>query len=307
MTPGTAGRGRLFVPLALLALTAACDPGSRVSGGAPVELSITEAVAGSAEANLSPDGLFQLAPPLNAAHPQLTPERAVELANADLRVFGPNLLPYLERTHGAPIALDHLTPSPRVYYAVSPWQPLPATADLAVRQARGPFFLVTYVGPDGKPVLSSAVPAYATSVRFRRDGTYDPQSILSGFYVVGISREWNASLPISPEDAVVAAASATGLRVREVPELVLPGVGYKPQWSRWRVRLERPASLRRATGSQDEVRTDELFVGPRGDLYVAAARQPQAAVAPVRQGETIRLIRRTAAPVEFEKVIPASK
>lgn len=300
---------RGIVAMLLPSALAACErEHSPVAVGLPDVSDVRPYVTASLASKLDARGQFVLPPAPDMPDPQVNGEQARQLGLSTLRTFGSFNKTYFEQTHGAPIDLDHLTPAPRAYYAISPWEPRSNKDPLSVRKAWGPFYLVTFLDPDGAPVLSGAIPAYSTDVGIDGNGRIRHGGNMTGFFLTGIDKDWGVSIPLSPEQAVAVASSATGARVAEVPQLVLPGLMYKPQWARWRLKLDRTVPLRsKDTGVQHH--TAELYVGLRGEISVPGASQPGAVDVPgLGSGAPgLRLVRRVGIPVEFESVVPASR
>ena len=139
---------------------------------------------------------------------------------------------------------------------------------------------------------------------------------------VGIPVGHVGEYPSAPESAINYAASQTGKRVSEMPELITPlPTDGPPQLARWRLELDNAATLRSASG---ERKTREVFVGPvsiggKGVAVLVATPTQPASVdlhwAPMPQiGETLssyrarahrqisRLVRRLDTPVQVEPI-----
>lgn len=281
-------------------LLASCDrPPSAAQPLHPgdVRTFVTPAVAGQ----LTPEGRFPLVGPAPERYPQISPEKAAEIAVAWVRTFGSFFRPYYERDYGARIEFDELEVVSPVWYAAAVYEAVPEDASPAYRNAFGPHYLL-YLGRQGVPVLGVSVAAFAGS-SIGADGvlTHPPHS---GNEVIayGVAPGRGFSYPVSPEQAARVAATASGARVAAPPELINPHRDYHPYHARWKITLERPVEVRRRSGRGALV-TPELYVGPRGELLVPAGAQEDAAGdLPLESGGSFTLRRRSGRPVVFEQV-----
>ncbi len=165
----------------------------------------------------------------------------------------------LERTHGSPIAWGKVSVITQ-FYAESPFQPLTAEVPLFVRQAFGPRHLFV-LQADSVYVAGIAVAGYSTNIRIDSAGNVElPPIIANEIRIWGIAKTLEHLLPLWPEHTVSIAGSATGVRVREVPQLIGPDYTFNFEASRWKLQLERPIRIRSLeTGLQRE--SDLIFVG----------------------------------------------
>lgn len=116
-------RWRSAVSVLMTVFGWACVDEDPVAGRAELE---SAAVAGVAAAALGPDGRFTLAAEKSAnGDAIISPAQARRLAQAFLRTFGSTFLPGWVEDRGGPIDLASLTASPRVFFAQTPYQPLP--------------------------------------------------------------------------------------------------------------------------------------------------------------------------------------
>lgn len=246
----------------VLALACRESAPTATSLGSPTD--VRRYVMPSLSERLDQNGFFILhAPPLDGH--RITPERAAELAMADVATFEEFNRPYLEAQRGAKIDFGRLTPDPRVYYAESPYeQDVPEGVHPSIRNHGGPYYLVV-LRDAGEPVLSVAVSAYATDYRIEHGRLVLPRNHGSDFRVQAVRVGDSAGIPISPEHAARIASQSFGARVAQLPELVLAGNGFVPQYARWRLLVEHPVSIHEAKSGRPRS-TDSLFVGLRGEL-----------------------------------------
>lgn len=275
-------------------LLAACNDdaaSSRPLAAGDIRTSVTQDLAGK----LSSDGRFTLPPAPRERYEQVSPEQASAIAVAWARTFGKYVRNELERIHGKPIDFDALRAGSPAYYAAATYEPVPADVHPGIRNAFGPQYLLYLVDDEG-PVISVAV------------ASFNQASVEGGSLVLpsagGMEIVPNAipigqgfAAPVSPEQAASLVSRATGARVSSVPELVMPGRGFHPQHSRWRVTLDRPVSAR-GSGSA----TREVYVGLRGQLTVPEGAQPEGtSVFDPPTQRMIPLVRRASNPVSFTR------
>jgi hypothetical protein len=287
--------------MSALALTGCDGP----TPSAPEALSAREVrglVVGQAASSLTTNGQFALSTP--EANAQLiTPERARALAAAAVRSFAQNYRPWLERVRGGPIEFQSLQPASRVYFAESAYDQasIPAESHPAFRKHLGPFYLVG-MHSGGTQILSIAVSAYNADVGIENGYIRFPVRHGDDFVIAAVNGIDRLPVPVSPEHAVQIAASALGVRVAAVPQLVLPSAHRAPQLARWRLVLERGVTLRgRMTGRTYVSR--EVFVGLRGDLSMAVPAQPASlSERDPSVNSPMPARRRLSMPVDFEPI-----
>lgn len=276
-------------------LLAACSDevaSPRPLSAGDIRAAVTQEVARS----LGPDGRFILPAAPREVYEQVSPEDAAEIALAWARTFGKYVRNEFERIHGKSIDFDALRAGSPAYYAAAVYEPVPADVHPGLRNAFGPQYLV-YLSDDEGPVISVAVAAFGQARV--QDGVLR-LPLAGGMEIVPdpLPRSDGFIAPLSPEQAVSLVSRATGARVSAVPELVMPGRGYHPQHSRWRVTLDRPVEAR--GGGNKLVR--EVYVGLRGQLTTPSDAQPEGASAfdPPTQ-RTIPLRRRSSRPLSFDR------
>lgn len=207
---------------------------------------VTEQVA----KQLTPEGRFQLA--LARAPddiPIITAERARELARGYLRSWGPASVPRWAWERGGSLDPGAITPASRIYFAQTPLGRIPD--DLyhpAIRRIYGPMYIVP-LESGGEVVTLLCISAYSTDVEINSRGLIETPRLGGSFFfskaVAPNPRDPRFHfVAVSPEEAVKHVAEQTGARVTEVPELVLLA-GYHPASAAWRIKLDRPARVRR--------------------------------------------------------------
>lgn len=291
-------RPEKLLRFAFLLISAGCEPTTSPTELYPgdVQRYVTRELAES----ITPDGRFILGPPEQGRYPQLTAEQATELAVAFKNTFSRFLLDHLEQDHGRDIDLDELRVGSPTYFAATPYEPVPPTASPGVRNAFGPYYLLYFVDPSGTPVLSVAVAGYSEA-RVAAGRVQLPQSYGNDFFEQGVRLGEGFSMPPSPEQAVKLASLATGARVSAIPSLVLGSRAYHPVHARWKVTLDREV-VARGRESNEVRRTNVVFVGLRGEIFIPAPRQPvdEAVLDPATQ-HPFRLPRRPDRATVFER------
>lgn len=225
------------------ALMACSDAAHTRALAAPDGRSSRVWAADAAVAALAPDGALHIAAHVPIAGAEIDPARAGALAVAYAHTFGGWLNIAWEQDRGGSIDVAQLQACGPAAYARSPHVDgavKRGSLPEVVRRALAPQYLVELCA-SGTPVVNVAVSAIATDARVvgGRLVGFDPRDFTS----YGI----NARMPhsvVRPEDAALLAAQATGQRVAEVPELVLPPFPGAPQLARWRITLEGPVKLR---------------------------------------------------------------
>lgn len=268
----------------------------------PLDVSdLRTAVTQSVASEVGSDGRFVFpATPPHEVYPQVSPGEAQAIALAWARTFGKYVRGEMERIHGKPIDFDALRVASPAYYAAAVYEPVSSDLAPGYRFAFGPQYMV-YLGNDEGPVFSIAVAAFAPSAVV--NGRLELPAF-GGMEIVpsAIPRGEGYFMPVSPEQAASIASRASGALVSALPELVTPGRGYHPQFSRWKVALDRPVRVRSVpTGSERTVR--ELYVGLRGEIATPAAVQPHSTeIFDRNRQQMAKIPRRAARATAFERV-----
>jgi hypothetical protein len=312
--------------LMVAAVISGCGDDSRRLPAAPVPEADTRAALTTAvSAELDEQGLFRLGGPTAPPQPVIDESRARALALAFARTHVRGMQATLERDHGASIDVASLAPCGRVFYAETPFEPLPAEVPSFYHRMYGPWWLVTLCGRGRTAQVSVAVSGYADELQVIEGRLAYPSVSGGEFRVLGIPRARHDALPLSPERAVQLAAQLTKHRVAAVPELVAPGPAFYPQTARWHLKLEAPAAIRVRRGTQLVTReAGDVFAGVvrfvlAAQPSLAAETQPEAVEVKWRPYATpgmkreevlarptnITLVRRRRdMPVAFEAAIP---
>jgi hypothetical protein len=229
------------------------------------------------------------------------PSDALELAVAFAPTFGPFLRGTLEREHGRSINIETLQVGSPVYYAETPYGPLPEDIHRGLRNAYGPYYMVYLVSPDGTPVLVVAVSGI-TEAGVENGRVKLPLNFGGDFYVEAVRLGEGFAKPLSPEQALRRAGEATGARVTAVPALFGPDDTHHAVHARWKVALDRPVAVRsRTAGYTRHVR--DLYVGLRGEFFVPLAVQPtEVTRVDFQTQRTLRVPVHPDRPVAFESV-----
>jgi len=253
---------------------------------------------------LDQDGHFRLPAPDPGQGLEISTARAAELAIAYVQTFGPYIRTFLERGHGASIDFDALQPG-RVYYAISPYAPVPEPAHPGAQKGLGPYYVVHLLS-NGQHALSVAVSSLSTDVAIVDGRIRYPIRSGNDFLAIGIPRGGGEQRPMSPEQAAQIVFDSTGLRIAALPRLVLAGRPFEPQEARWRITMERAASFL-GTESDRRITTTDVYVDFQGGLYVPRAEQPGGITAIVDRDEVSGYIRKNVpltgeVPTSLERV-----
>lgn len=255
---------RAFRMLAVL-LVVSCT--ERTVNAPPVSTDsadLARMVTGEAAARLDASGAFIMSNDAargTAVRPQLTEARASQYAAIAARDFGPLTRSDIEKERGGRVDFSSLAPCGRTFYAESPLPDLPVEVSDAARRGYGPWWLVTLC-QGGDPAVSVATSAYNTHLTITDGKLRYPAVSGNEFWIIGIPHSLG-HLPLSPEEAVRFASTATGVAIAQVPRLLapLPRDGM-PHMSRWQLTLERPVTARGVSSRSAQVNTS-VFVRRR--------------------------------------------
>ena len=246
-------------------------------------------------------------PQIATPYSVITPTRARDLSAAYVATFGPNpsFVSVLQvQRGGATTNLDVTEPSGRVEFAESPYEPVTPETSGASRRSYGPFFIVRML-EKGAPVLSLRVSAYATDVTIGNGTLVFPAESGGEFDWFGIPPAIVDQNPISPEVATETVAKATGAKVDTLPVLVAPHRDYAFQFARWKLRLDRPVTLRVVSSGRQVVGREVyvgLSLGPREPAVFYVPAEIQATRDTVPKAPPVILSIRPQYPVAFERV-----
>ncbi len=218
-------------------------------------------VVGEAAAALGPNGRFQLpdAPGASAGR-EISRAKALQIGRAFIHDFAPIASGWWEEYYGTKIVASSLVVCDgRAFYAASNYASLGAEASEWRKRSIGGFWLVSFC-QGSRPAVSVSFSAEATEIGVHLDRAIQLSDMNAGqFFDIGLSTKAE-HVPVLPESAVEFIFKAAGVRVKEVPELVLPPGGYAPPVARWRLVLERPVRLHGASTGRDVI-TPEVYVG----------------------------------------------
>jgi hypothetical protein len=271
----------------------------------PTELSApidaTGFVVQNAARLLDDSGHFILPAPDGEGMQIVSPARAREIAEAAVAMFSSTQRPYLERQRGGNIDFRLLRAESRVYFAESPLEQSDFNdVHPGLRKDAGPYYLVTFRQAE-RPVLSVSVSAYDTDLNIENGKIVFPVRHGNDFRIQAIRQGDMEGAPVSPEHAARIAFEAVGARVIDTPQLVLASREFAPQYARWRLRLDRPITVRGVRGR--DLVSRELFVGMRGTLSVPSTAQPdRVALRKPDGGAPFEARRRPDLPLAFEPV-----
>jgi hypothetical protein len=226
-----------FLALFFVGCSADSSRISEVSAGIVLQSQVVPSVLES----LTPGGKYILQGPRPEKYEQISADEAGSMGLAAAKLFGPNITGWLEKTRGGPVDLSRLDLI-SVYYAATPYDPVPEGYHPGMRKNLGPYYLVT-LGDRGTPTLSVAVSAYNTDFRFDNNRMVRAPLVHGNdFFFVGIPRSSKGQI-VTPEAATATIAERMGARVASVPRLVLAPKPFSPQTARWKIELDRPVNL----------------------------------------------------------------
>jgi hypothetical protein len=266
-----------FELVALLALTG-CGHDNPVAPEVEKNPDIRNYVVQEAAAALGSDGRFRIPPDINQtpeSSQPLSAARASELAAAFVRSYGLAFLHFWEQDRGGSIELALLEVDPRVYPIQSPFGAVPpAGCHPAFTRLFGSYYQLTLDEGERSEVLM-AVSAQLDDYGVDSQGNLTEPSLTGmDFLHEGIPLDGATFSPLSPEQAVAAAARATRARIRSVPVLVRRDPSYSPTVALWRLSLDREVNIALQDGSKGQ--TSVIYVSPSRDtrFFAAADSQP---------------------------------
>lgn len=233
------------------------------------QLDIKPYLTPEVRAQLNEKGQFIL-PEVETSSSMITADRARALATAFCHQAGGFYRQGLEARFGGPIDFSNLQANDRVYFADTPYGAVPPDAHVAFRKLYGPYYLVTMKTLNGDPVLSIAVSAYNTDLVLENGRVKFPRNRGNDFFMLAMNRNGDLTFPLAPENALGQVITKLRARVKGV-NLILRDARMSPQMAVWRIDLEDVTPVNVA---QRKISTHEIFVDPRGDLYVATTNEP---------------------------------
>jgi hypothetical protein len=278
--------GTLFLTLLSLA---ACDRSQHHMLLEPPPLDVRDLVTVETLSLLDGSGRFRVA--AESTTPEhISPDRARELAELHIRIFGPLTRGFLEKRRGETIDFSSLHAASRIYFVSTPFAEVPDYIHRGVRKAYGAYYIVPMIF-QGQPediVLSVAVSALNTDVII--DGKHMRYAVEHGndFIVDAVPKGTGITMPVSPEWAAQAVTRVTGAKIAGSPVLEWQGIEQgAPQLALWKLPLDRLIRLRGTrTGTVKETRA--VYVGVHGTLQYPQPDQPASVSVsyPVRGGQS---------------------
>lgn len=233
-----------------------------------------QSVIGDALQNLDDAGRFRF-DGSQVASDEITEARAKEIAAAYWEDAQRFVLSTAVADRGGMIHATALTPCDRAFYARAAYDDVSSMAPAVVQKVAGSHWLVGLCYQDIEEVVV-AVSAQATDVVLSRATTRQPARLLdpgsSNFFSMGVPV--GARIPVEPEVAARAAATASGRHVRAVPQLLMRERPHSPLLAVWRIELDAPVPAA-ANGGKALEPVSTVFVGPMNGWQrpaIAAAR-----------------------------------
>jgi hypothetical protein len=237
-----------------------------------------EMVTGAALAALQPDGRLALELPATTGN-QLSLQEARTQSLGFARYVTNNILlrGMVENGRGGFWTDPHLlTICEDAYYVHSQFGPITHDSlgepGLSVLKRYGPRWLIPMCGSENEPQMKVQVSIDGNAERFPNGEPTEPYVFLySAWRASGVQLNWPDALTISAERAVRFAYETLGVRVAEVPKLIMRG-DFAPDGSwrsiltghwtchRWRVVLESDVRIRGMSTLTTDT-TNVLYVG----------------------------------------------
>lgn len=239
-------RARITVLIVGALVVGGCSGGSDLAAGrdrAPQETAMRSAVAAAITPalvqSLGANGQVPLPEVEDIGRPQLTADVAQTLAVSWINSYSRSLRAALEHYRGSTIDMDrlHICGTPLYVRTVAEPASLPGDENRTLRNRVGPHWLVVLCDPT-EPAVSLSIAALAVEMAGQQ-----PRGISAGadvFYAQGIPADWSGAVPVSAEDAVVAAARYAGGKAAAWPQLVGADPTFIPQAAQWRVPVVKP-------------------------------------------------------------------
>ena len=294
-------RNRVLV-LGGMALIAGCTNDGRPSAPTLERAFLT----GAAAAALRSDGKFAM--PDSVVNPlgQVTRAQAVTITRRYVKDVGPSLVGGWSTFFGSRLSLAELAPCKAPVYAATPYTAIVGDVSDAVAKELGPHWIVPICTSGGRVAVVLSFSARATTLVVAAGANlhYELADVLS----VGIPADADASW-YEPESAAASAFARTGVRVTEVPTLVMNPRPEVPLLVRWRVPLEAPVTVVGAKSGASRSRT-AVLVGfgvvfrESGLLDVAPDSAPRSSMLDRNTKATLQLGLSPAAPAPVEFVTP---
>jgi hypothetical protein len=208
-------------------------------------------------------GLFRLPNPHPLSVSELSADSlAVAVAHfiANPNLIG-NIREVLNADRGGTIDFANLQSCTRATYAASPYAELPPPIPGPIRRFLGASWAIPLCGSDGTAQLSVGVPDHPMDLRVANGQIVEWRQFGGGnnFDVDGVPFRYPFGLPMTPEEAVAAAVSASGRRVVSVPTMFNIGVRNAPFCASWRVVLDSAVTVIDRT-TDESLSATELYV-----------------------------------------------
>lgn len=290
------------VVLGGIALVAGCT-----SDGRPSAPTLDRAfLTGAAAAALRSDGKFAM--PDSVVNPpgQITRAQAVTIARRYVKDVGPSLIGPWSTVFGSPLALAELAACKSPLYAATPYTAIVGDVSDAVAKELGPHWIVPICTSGGRIAVVLSFSARATTLVVPADA--NPQYELADMLSVGIPEDADVSW-YEPESAAALAFARTGVRVTEVPTLVMNPRPEAPLLVRWKVPLEAPVTVVGKKSGASRSRTAVLagfgvVFRESGLLDVAPDTAPRSSMVDRNTKATLQLSLSPEAPAPVEPVTP---
>lgn len=237
----------------------------------------------SAQQFIGSDGTLLLnTPVLDTPYPTIDSVKAGELASAFLRLVEtiPGIWVFVEAQHQGRLHVADMTRVGRAEFMETPYEPVSEGVPEHIRRAEGPSYVFRYL-EKGTSAVTVTVSVYATHFSTVDGRLVFPRDWGNEFYVDGM-RPGGYERPLGPEEAALVAAKATGAKIDALPILVRRGFQYGNQSAKWKIVLDRDASVQGIeTGTRYS--TNTLYVGmstiqgnalKKDALFVALPQQP---------------------------------
>jgi hypothetical protein len=215
---------------AVVLLVGGCSDG--IQAVAPLKSTLRTSITDELQEAVGENDLFALA---QERPGEITAANAEQLAVAFWEDFKPWLSPTFQKERGATLHADALKSCGRPMYALSAYTSTPADASTTLKRAMGSHWIVGLCyGRTQELVIS--VSALATDVRLRATGRTRVENPGRGaFFAAAVPV--GASVPPSPEAAVMQVAKLSRRLVTEVPRLAMLPFPVSPFSAVWELHV----------------------------------------------------------------------
>ncbi|MCC6319666.1 MAG: hypothetical protein IT361_18495 [Gemmatimonadaceae bacterium] len=207
----------------------------------------------------------------------IAPARAAQLAEAYIRLFGPQARTWIEGLRGEPVDFRRLHADPYVLLSESPFEVPDEGTSPPERKRAGPYYIVT-LRTDGQPIVTVAVSALSSDIVVDSMGVRTSAEIRGNDFLVWPVPERSAPMPaLTAEEAMSISYRSFGQPVDALPIYERKGLEFLPQEGAWRLELAGAVEVRPVRGVSP-VRTRVVYVVDAATFAIASNADMSAGV-----------------------------